>query len=206
MNIKLIGLCGFGLLASSAFASYAADTFDPFGNYNAVPNGYYVDYGGAAFRFQALASGSVDNITAAISNYSNGSPLPVNFSLWTDSGNGSPSGAFGTQIGSTWSASTSGLAWYAATPISVNIAGGPTLTAGNWYWLAASSGVKGIRLDWSESLTTYNPYNYFLEGGIPTTDPAPTAAYSVSVKAVPEPSSFLLLALAPLAFIKRFQK
>jgi hypothetical protein len=205
VNYKSVSLVAFGgLVCSSAFGSgYAANTFDTFGNWNAVPNGYYVDVNGAGMRFQAMASGSVTNITAAISDYQLGPALPVNFQIWTDSGNGSNTGALGSQVGTTWSGATSGQPWNTALPISVNIGGGPMLTAGNWYWLVAQSGTPGLRLDWSLSLTTPNPFNYFMEGGVATTDLANEGAYSVSVVATPEPYPFAVLGVGVLGLMRR---
>ena len=202
MNVKVLAIFSLtGSLASAAIAqTYAAYTFGPSGTLNYVgPEQYGVGFTGTSFRFQAAAGGTVTNIAAAINDYLDEPGQPFTLQLWTDSGNGSGSGLLGTELGS-WGATSSGIQ-YTTTPVSVNVSGGPVLTAGAWYWLTGASTVGSQELGWAEGPYS-NPNGYVLEGDSALYD-GPETAFSVTVNAVPEPSTWAALALPCLGLIIR---
>jgi MYXO-CTERM domain-containing protein len=151
--MRSLFVLALGAVASAAYCQ-AVYTNYPAGGYDGWVVGGYEP----AEEFSPTSSGPLDGIMVAIGDWGSSGVQGFTLNLYDGSAGNY---ALGNFLGS-WSGSTTG-AYYTGSNVIVATPGGPTLTAGDEYWLEAvadNNSYGTLAWDWSAS-----SYGYSYESG-----------------------------------------
>lgn len=202
MNKTILVAGAFLALGSAAFADTAYSSFDPGNTFN-TGSGWTTSGMSSAIgheyvcgeTFVSATSGNVVQINIALGYVVGTNAATV--SLYSDN-----AGELGSVLGS-WNISDMGSFGSAYTPSSINIAGGPAISAGSSYWVVAKA-ADDAWLAWNQTLSGLTGTLYQSFDGAPGYFPnANQAAFSVETRPVPEPVSMVALASGALALMRR---